>query len=168
MKVKMILNVCAVRNAFKEALFSFVNISLKRVSKPMQTNAIEKNIPWKFLAMALYFTIAPSISTPPLNQMLNTAEATTIPKTNFGKRCHITEPFVSMTLPVSRTDQNKDIAKAANPNKTFCDAFTMTAVSPATSPSKAPDAATAAVVSMVPPNHAPATCCAASSLLGKI
>ena len=154
-KVNMILNVCAVKNAFSDGVFSFVKISLKRVSKPIHTNAIEKNIPWKFLAMALYFTIAPSISTPPLNQMLNTAEATIIPKTNFGKRCQIVTPFVSMTLLVSRTDQNNETAKAATPNNTFCDAFTITAVSPATSPRIAPDAATAAVVSIVPPSHAP-------------
>ena len=90
----MILNVCAVRNAFKDGVFSFVKISLKRVSKPIQTKAIEKNIPWKFFAIALYFTIVPSMSTPPLNQMLNTADATTIPKTNLGKRCQIIVPLV--------------------------------------------------------------------------
>lgn len=117
--VKMILNVCAVKNAFKDGVFSFVKISLKRVSKPIQTKAIEKNIPWKFLVIALYFTIVPSMSTPPLNQMLNTADATTIPKTNLGKRCQIIVPLVSMTLLVSRTDQNKEIANAATPNNTF-------------------------------------------------
>ena len=82
MSVKMILNICADKNALSDWLFSLENISLNRVSNPMHTNAIEKNIPWKFLANALYFTITPSISTPPENQMLNTAEATIIPMTN--------------------------------------------------------------------------------------
>lgn len=164
----MILNVCAVRNAFSEALFSLLKISLIRVSSPMQTNAIEKNIPWKFFARDLYFTIFPSISTPPLNQTLNTAEATIIPRTNFGKRCHIIVPLVSMTPLVSRSDQNKEIPNAASPSNTFCDALTMTAVSPAISPRISPEAATAAVVSIVPPIHAPATCCAATLSCGKI
>ena len=133
--VNITLNVCAVRNAFKEGVFSFVKISLNRVSNPIQTNAIEKNIPWKFFANALYFTITPSISTAPENQILNIADATIIPKTNLGKRCHIIVPFVSITLLVSRTDQNKEIKNAATPSNTFCDALTITAVSPATSPS---------------------------------
>ena len=49
------------------------------------------------------------------------------------------------------------MAKAASPSSTFCDDLTMMAVRAASSPSMVPDAATAPVVSIVPPSHAPAT-----------
>ena len=47
--------------------------------------------------------------------------------------------------------------KAAAPSSTFCDDLTMMAVWAAVWPSRVPEAATAPVVSMVPPIQAPAT-----------
>lgn len=49
------------------------------------------------------------------------------------------------------------MTKAASPSSTFCDDLTITAVCSAVSPSSAPDATTAPVVSIVPPIQAPAT-----------
>ena len=49
------------------------------------------------------------------------------------------------------------MTKAATPSRTFCDDFTITAVFAAVSPISVPEAATAPVVSIVPPSHAPAT-----------
>ena len=50
------------------------------------------------------------------------------------------------------------MAKAATPSNTFCADLMITLYCSAVSPINFPDATTAAVVSIVPPNHAPATC----------
>ena len=54
-------------------------------------------------------------------------------------------------------DHMSDITNAATPSSTFCEDLTMTAVFAAVSPTRVPEAATAPVVSIVPPSHAPAT-----------
>src|SRR5690554_2604589 len=50
-----------------------------------------------------------------------------------------------------------EITKAATPNSTFCADLIITLYCSAVSPMNLPEATTAAVVSMVPPNQAPAT-----------
>ena len=50
------------KKAFKDLLFSLEKISLKRVSRPIQTKAIEKNMFWKFFAKSLYLPVTPSTS----------------------------------------------------------------------------------------------------------
>src|SRR5690554_436924 len=52
-----------------------------------------------------------------------------------------------------------EMAKAATPRRTFCADLIITLYCSAVSPINLPDATTAAVVSIVPPSHAPATSC---------
>ena len=68
----------------------------------MHTNAIEKNMFWKFLARLLYAIPSALL---PAKKMLNTIDAITIPTTNLGKRSQITLPDVFSTPLVPRIDQ---------------------------------------------------------------
>ncbi len=52
-----------------------------------------------------------------------------------------------------------EIAKAANPRSTFWENFTIVEIFKASSPTIVPEAMTAPVVSIVPPNQAPVTAC---------
>src|SRR5690554_3976524 len=58
-----------------------------------------------------------------------------------------------------------EMAKAATPSSTFCADLMMTLYCSAVSPINLPEATTAAVVSMVPPSHAPATSSLKPSIL---
>ena len=80
------------------------------------------------------------------------------PSTNLGKRSQITaalgrSPVAAPALNVHQIAN----AKAATPIRAFCENLTMTPVFIAASLTSAPAATTEALVSSVPPNHAPAT-----------
>src|SRR5262245_15386473 len=88
----------------------------------------------------------------------NTADAATNPITNLGKRSQITaalgrSPLVAPSLSVHQMAS----MKAATPIRAFCENLTMTPVFMAASLISAPAATTEALVSSVPPSHAPAT-----------
>ena len=93
----------------------------------------------------------------------NNKEAPINPSTNLGKRSQITPAvgFISESFDEGCLVyvQYTDIPKAANPNSTFCENFTMVLIFRATSPTYVPEATTAPVVSIVPPSHAPVTSC---------
>src|SRR5919106_3337703 len=88
----------------------------------------------------------------------NTADATTKPITNFGKRSQITPALgrSPVAAPVLNVHQIAS-AKAATPISAFCENFTITPVFMAASEISAPAATTEAEVSSVPPSQAPAT-----------
>src|SRR5262249_49408334 len=88
----------------------------------------------------------------------NTAEASTKPITNFGKRSQITAALGRSPV-VARCLNAHQIAsmKAATPISAFCENLTMTPVFIAESLTSAPEATTEAEVASVPPSQAPAT-----------
>ena len=87
-----------------------------------------------------------------------TIEATMNPRTNFGKRSHIT-PALTFCPPAAPflTVHHIERRNAATPIKTFCENLTMTPVFIAGSLIRAPAATTEPLVSRVPPSHAPPT-----------
>src|SRR5262245_28556555 len=88
----------------------------------------------------------------------NTADASTKPITNFGKRSQITPALGrSPVAAPARSAHQIASAKAATPISAFCENLTITPVFIAASEISAPAATTDAEVSSVPPSQAPAT-----------
>src|SRR5690606_16297041 len=83
-KVTIILNDCAIRNAYNGFLLLWLNKSLKLVSSPMEVNAKANQRPCKLFKLP--FT-ASTVSAEITKE--NNKEAKTKPITNFGNRSQI-------------------------------------------------------------------------------
>ena len=79
------LNIWAVMKAQNVRRFSFEKISRKRVSRPMQTNAILKSVLLNILA-----EVRAGAASLPAKNRLKRSDTATKPTTNFGKRSQIT------------------------------------------------------------------------------
>ena len=153
--VQIILNICAPIKANAGLPSCTLNKSKNRASNPIDTNARANHIVRKLLRIPL--TCLP-VSAGITKEKTN--DAAIKPRTNFGNLSHISFMEGFSWVPVAavflKTHQAA-IKNAANPIKTFCENLTMTPALVAAGPTNSAAAVTDAVVSSVPPSHAPPT-----------
>src|SRR5262245_53636022 len=144
---------CAPRNASAGRPPSVVASATTRVSSPMHTNAKANHQ----VRISVSTPLVP-VTTSAGSANENSAEAATKPSTNFGKRCQITAALARSPLAAPSLNVHQIASmNAATPIKAFCENLTITPVFIAASLINAPAATTDALVSSVPPSHAPAT-----------
>lgn len=124
-------------------------------SRPIATHAKIRNQVRRSLTVVMV-----ALSPPHCRYSVPMTDAAMKPRTNLGKRSQNCPMVGRASLELRRSTLSAKYAVnaiATTPISAFCVVFTMVAICRASSPAIAPEAATAAVVSMLPPIQAPAT-----------